>query len=231
MLIMCSPQFGFQDDLGFGNGIEPILQWRLASIEQDLEFAEPWTSELNSETRNVLHHLRFIFGQDNSQGESIIHSILSTDDLHDLTCYVLHRLLSPPSGSIWPLSECLRYAMSIYMLIIHGPTYYSHVHFLGTLTLHLRHHLEVLATSAYSHNAASLWCLTIGMMSSGGTIENEWFLSQATELSHNLGVQSWDDVQPCLRSVLWDKCRSAAMFRQAWEQIVLRSSCVLMNAT
>lgn len=232
MLLLGSPQFEAQDGFGFGNGVEPIFQWRLDYLDviHGVESTESWTSDLDSHTRNVLIHLRYIFSQNDSKDEKTIQSFPNTDDLHDLTCYVLHRLLLPSSDYLSPFSECIRYSVAIYMLLIHGPTYYSHAQFLGSLTLQLQGHLKALpiSTSLYP---TRLWCSLAGILSSSGTNENEWFQDYALALSATMGLQDWNDAQTHLRSVLWDEHRSGTVFRAAWKQIISCRSRLLMDAT
>ncbi|KAM7198559.1 hypothetical protein V8F20_006089 [Naviculisporaceae sp. PSN 640] len=248
MLIMGKPQFDAQDDFGNGNGIPPPPEWQLdftiAILEQDLPrvlgVSEMAVETIDSQVRHVFIRLHNLFHRAQT-------SPISSTLLHDLTCYVVHRLLllhpdsnsadsslhnangpspsrstislSPPSTSPSisfgqpsteglcpsPLSECIRYAMLIYMLITQGPTYYSHHVILNTLTGNFIEHLEQLdsdvsattivpdidALNPHVHlqpftrrtlrDPLDIWLIAIGLVAATGTQYYQWFKDRGTE--------------------------------------------------
>jgi hypothetical protein len=225
MLVMGSPQFQTQDDYGIGDGIGSISQWQQSSLnhENTLGFRNLASLELDPELTDILSRLCYIFDLSGNVGE---HSMtLSTTDLHDLTCYALHRLLSISiqqdlSSESLTRSEVVRYATSIYMFLIHGPTYYPHAAILYALVLQLKFFLERLQppTSLFE-SSMHVWLLSIGLVGSLGTGENEWFLSQTSELSYSLNLQSWDDIKTHLESVAWLRTGPVELFHQMWGKL------------
>lgn len=229
MLVMGFPQFQTQDDFGQGDGISAIPQWycESAQVQPHLSSLDFTILDLDPAIENILIRLRMIFQYlGDSQNPS---ASLSTTDLHDLTCFVLHRLLLlPPTIDNDPqsaaLSNCLRCATSIYMLVIHGPTYFPHTAMLRSLLLQLKHHFSSLILPAELQDPLSVWILSVGMVGSLGTGENSWFLEQSSALSATLGFQSWEDAKLRLESVLWLDAGSGNLFRQIWEGIFVADS-------
>jgi hypothetical protein len=60
-------------------------------------------------------------------------------------------------------SECLRYGLSLYMFIIHGRTYYSHVNILNALVLQLEHYLGPLLSFIERQDSLFVWFLSVGI--------------------------------------------------------------------
>ncbi|KAF2191369.1 hypothetical protein K469DRAFT_732760 [Zopfia rhizophila CBS 207.26] len=209
LIVMQSPQFPTQKDSGVGDGIAPISQWHEAATSLRDPVPPPLDNlDLDPAIGEILFRLRNLFHEPRRFD-------LSNTDLHDLTCFVLHRLLlwSPQSThrDISPapaISECVRYAVALYMLIIHGPTYFSHARLQYNTTLQLRAHLEgSLASLLLSYGSLALWLLSVGMVASDGTPECHWFTTQAgTAISSFVSI--------------WLKTQQAEyLFRQRWEEV------------
>lgn len=228
MLVTGSPQFEAQDNFGGGNGVCAIHQWQCSfSMESSgSNLLDLDALCLDPVLKNILIRLRSIFGQCKMSGDKVT---LSTTDLHDLTCFILHRLLHLPhftsvDSQSATTSECLRYGAAIYMFLIHGPTYYSHANILNSLVLQLKHHLDSLISSDGSQESLLLWVLSVGNVASIGTNERPWFRGQAAAVSAALGIRCWEDVEVHLKRVLWLESRCRLLFKQTWEDIVASSS-------
>jgi hypothetical protein len=155
---------------------------------------------------NIVNRLRSVFGDSTSHAPVI----LSATDLHDLTCFALHRLLSLPpftDAQSSNTSECLRHAVAAYMFIVHGATYYSHIHILNALIIQLQFHLESLLSFGEHQDSLLLWYVSVGAVASTGTNE-----------SH-------------LKRVLWLEARSQVLFQQVWEGILMSNSSLHNMAT
>jgi hypothetical protein len=227
MLVIGSPQFGAQDDFGRGDGLCAIPQWTYNFNQTNLnsEFIDLGDLGLDFTLQDIFARLRTIFGHSKKSTMTGPSTILSNTDLHDLTCFVLHRLLSlPPLASVDNqsaiLSECVRYGASIYMFVVHGPTYYSHAMILSSLLVQLKHHLEPLISSHDFQDSLLLWLLSVGMVASIGTSLSEWFQGQAEAVSAVFGIRSWEDVEVQLKKVLWLEAKCQVLFQQIWEQII-----------
>jgi hypothetical protein len=226
MLVMGSPQFLTQDDFGVGNGISTIKQWQCISPQElpDPDILKLGDLGLNPGLQNIITRLRIIFGQSRMPDLQNTPQILSTTDLHDLTCFVLHRLLLLPSpietGSQSAIiSECIRYATSIYMFIIHGPTYYSHAAMLNSLVIQLEYHVGSLISCIGLQDPLITWLLSVGTVASMGTDNSKFFTDQAITLLTVVDLQCWEHVRVRLESVLWLDSRCGWLFRQAWEEL------------
>jgi hypothetical protein len=214
---MQTPQFSTQDDSGHGDGIAPIPQWFEAS-NYDEKIDSPLFNTLDPAVYDVLSRLRVLFHQPER-----FH--LATTDLHDLTCFTMHRLLSlevdPNHGNglhRTAISESVRTTIALYLLMVHGPTYYSHAGLQYTLALQLSSHLEgCLTTILLSNGPLAIWLLSIGMVSSTGTSQYQWFESSAKKAVTILGLKTWEDVLVRLKQVLWlEKQWVEHVFQQTW---------------
>lgn len=106
------------------------------------------------------------------------------------------------------------------MLIIHGPTYFSHANLQSTLVIELKRYIEdLMPTFATANAEIALWVLSIGMVASQDTDTSGWFSAYATTLAHDLALYTWVEVRSYLEVVLWYKIqRGEGQFRQRWEE-------------
>ncbi|EGY18141.1 C6 zinc finger domain-containing protein [Verticillium dahliae VdLs.17] len=183
MLIMGHPQFETQDDAGIGDGIPPIPEWQLEPVGLDDGHVDLAPYEIDYAVSNVVGRLRSVFRQAEQ-----VH--FSTTRLHDLTCFVVHRLLrtspDPPMSAPSPMSQCLRYATALYMFIIQGPTYYPHTVIMGDVIRKLIENREQLDPSPFD-----IWIFTIGLAASVGTAQYQWFLERARAAATSLQLREW----------------------------------------
>lgn len=219
MLVTEAPQFEIQDDSGLGTGIASSSQWQLALTGpdpldltiDDIEI-DPTISNILIRLRNIFHHERV--------------STLTNTDLHDLTCFVLHKLLLlSPLSSDNPkqsaVSECFRYAIALYMLTIHGTTYYSHEFLANNMIRQLKGHLEPLLLTDYMRSSVGVWILSVGLAATVGTPHRKWFISQACTAAMALGLQTWEEVLVRLETVFWTRAQQQEDgVRHKWEEIL-----------
>lgn len=235
MLIMGHPQFPTQDDLGIGEGIPPIPEWQLDPTPSLQEIPGLSYLEIDSAVKNVFVRLRAAF-----TAASL--APFQPTRLHDLTCFVVHRLLlsashsdsdsipdqtdlpSSPSPSPSPLTESIRYAIILYMLIIQGPTYYTHAVIANTLTDRFLENLTRLDSSSVP-DSFLIWLIGIGMVASSGTHQYPWFVERAYHVSASIqsgsGSAWWDHILGSLKSVLWlETPHSEDIFRPHWDAVL-----------
>ena len=62
-----------------------------------------------------------------------------------------------------------------------------------------------------------IWCFSVGMSASIGTDGNDWFTTHGTTLARSEGLETWDNVESCLQSILAIDAQSKAMFHTAWQ--------------
>lgn len=218
MLVTLTPQFRTQSDLGQGTGIVPILQWQLAPTSLKSQELATELSDIDPEISSIFGRLHFIFHRSELTD-------LSSTDLHDLTCFVIHKLLllaplSPRFSKQSALSECLRLAMVLYMLIIHGTTYYSHDDLSHAILVQLDRSLANLMQSDYVQGSLGLWVLSVGMAASPNESRLQDLARQASTFASTLNLCTWGDIMGHLESVLWVKTHRADSVRHMWEAIL-----------
>ncbi|KAF9768382.1 hypothetical protein IL306_014324 [Fusarium sp. DS 682] len=215
LLVTGSPQYSIQDDLGIGDGVGPTFQWLLASSFLETQDSIVDSLNLDRAIADILTRLRGLFHQPDAL------SLLSPE-LHDLTCFVVHKLLLIPPLTASPQSECLRCAMTLYMLIIHGTTYYTHTELANSIIQRLKGQLQPLAgkTGNVYFGSLQIWVLSVTIASATDQNDIQWLTYAAKIAANAMGLQSWDDVVIHLRNILWLETERAGMFRQQWEAIL-----------
>jgi hypothetical protein len=215
MLIAGQPQFETQDDAGVGHGIPPIPEWQ-RELPATLRADAPELGSLNAEddVGNVFLRLRSVF----RAGEQ---TPFSTTRLHDLACFVIHRLLlsvpkAEPGPS--PLAESVRYATVLYMFIIQGPTYFSHAVIFSQILNRLVGHIEEAEQMPNIHASLKAWLLSVGMVAAAGTPHYPRFVERAAAITKSLCLGSWGDALVHLKRILWlGTPHIEDLFRPHWE--------------
>ena len=218
MLVMGRPQFATQDDAGIGDGIPPISEWQLdinAPVNDGIDLID---GHLDEAVGNVFVRLRHVF----QRAQQIS---LPATQLHDLTCFVIHRLLlcapSVPKLDTSTVTECLRYAIILFMFVIQGPTYYSHAVLLDTMIGHLKQNLKEYRSTPRTQDSLLVWILTAGMAASIGTQHYTFFVEAAQEASIVMQLNSWNDAFVHIERVLWlARPDSESIFRPHWEFVL-----------
>ena len=222
MLITGHPQFSTQNDAGIGDGIPPVPEWQLdpSALHDDLDLGSDY---IEYEVKNVLVRLRNAF----QRAQQIP---FPTTQLHDLTCFVVHRLLLSASDTtniepLSPFTECIRYAIILYMFIIQGPTYYSHAVIFNTIVAQFMEHLKKLQSTPHVSESIDVWLLAIGMVASTGTSHYQWFTKKAQGVASSLQLGNWSDILIHIKRVLWlETLQSECIFRPHWDAIISPSS-------
>lgn len=168
---------------------------------------------------NILLRLRNIF-----HNQQV--SPLTNMELHDLTCFVIHRLLtmppfSPADSMRATTSECLRYGMALYLLNIHGTTYYSHADLVNSLITRLTILLKVVTWTDDNSKSLRLWITSVGMVATRGTADSQFFVNQAYAVATAFGLQAWGDIVVQLESILWVSSQQGEVFRHRWEEVLM----------
>jgi hypothetical protein len=218
MLIMGHPQFETQDDVGIGDGIPPIPEWQLDSTALHDDLSELSSIDIENPVRNVFARLRNVF----QRAQRIP---FPTTRLHDLTCFVVHRLLLSASDTAnpqsSPITECIRYAIILYMFIIQGLTYYSHAVIFNTIVTRFMEHLKQLESTPCIYDSLDVWLLAIGMGASTGTTHYRWFMERAWAMAASLQLGNWNDALARIKRVLWlETLQGEDIFRPHWDAIL-----------
>lgn len=200
MLVMGHPQFETQDDIGVGDGIPPIPEWQIEATSSRDSLENLIDMEISDDVMNVLKRLHNVFQRANRVS-------FTNTQLHDLTCYVVHRLLlSTPDAwvsDLSPMTESIRYTILLYLFIVQGPTYYSHAVMLNTLVTRLIQSLQQLQFTPHKIGSLDVWFTLIGMVASVGTTHYLWFSGKARELTDTLHIKSASEVLDKAKSFLW----------------------------
>ena len=219
MIVSGHPQFDTQDDDGNGNGIPPIPEWHLHPTTFNDKILGLYDPELDLPVRNVFARLQYVF----RRAQRIP---LSTTMLHDLACFVIHRLLllapdSADSPSSSPMTECVRHGIILYMFLIQGTTYFSHAVILNRLVARFMEQVRLLESTRHLCGSFDIWYLTVGMAASAGTEHYLFFLERSQALTTSLGLENWGDILSYIRSVIWlETPRSEHLFRAHWEALL-----------
>jgi hypothetical protein len=217
MLVMGHPQFETQDDLGIGHGIPPISEWQLEFDATQDDAAKLTSTEVDYEVRNVFFRLRNIF----KRADRVP---FPTTQLHDLTCFVVHRLLliipNAEKSHLSPITECVRYGIILYMFIIHGPTYYSHAVILNTMIIRFMQQLKFLDPTIGKDDLLDVWLVAVGMVSSTGTAHHHWFVQRAKVVAESVPLRDWDEALVRIKRILWlETPQGEDIFRPHWDTI------------
>ncbi|KAB8224099.1 hypothetical protein BDV33DRAFT_199836 [Aspergillus novoparasiticus] len=217
MIVMGYPQFETQDDVGIGDGIPPIPEWQLDPTTLYDDSSELIGMEVDYAVENVFIRLRSAFKQ-----AQRIH--FPTTRLHDLTCFVIHRLLltvpDTESSHSSSITECVRYAIILYMFIIHGPTYYSHAAMMNSIVIRFIDQLKQLGSTPRAYGSLDAWLLAIGLVASTGTPEYQWFIERAQTMAASLRLSNWNDVLIRIKCILWmETLQGEDIFRPHWDAI------------
>lgn len=214
---MGHPQFETQDDVGIGDGIPPIPEWQFdqTALHDDTALG---SIDVHYAVRNVFIRLRNVF----RRAQRVP---LQNTQLHDLTCFVVHRLLlsapdmANPQSS--PITECIRYAIILYMFLIQGPTYYSYALILNTIVTQFVEHLKRLASTPRVYDSLDVWLLTIGMAASTSTTHYQWFMESAQAMAASLQLDNWNKALVRIKSVLWlETLQGESIFQPHWDALL-----------
>lgn len=218
MLILGHPQFPVQDDGGTGEGVPPIAEWLLCSgaLEDDTIPELSWIID-DDTVRTALIRLRYIFRRAEAEP-------FSGTKIHDLALFVTHRLLlSAPDTkdlSPSPVTECIRYALILYMFMIQGPTYYSHVVILNSILTKFIGHLDHLESISHVHDSLDIWLLMIGMVASAGTPNYSHFTRKTRDACDYLQLTGFYDALTYMKSVCWLGGRQGEeLLRPHWDAV------------
>ncbi|OAA62941.1 Fungal transcriptional regulatory protein [Cordyceps fumosorosea ARSEF 2679] len=209
MLITGVPQFDTQDDDGNGDGISPIPEWSATLSSEHLPTALS-EADVAPETWNVFARLYGVFRRPHAPP-------LAPLRLHELTCFVVHRLLSAESPSA--LSECVRCATILYMLILQGPIYYSHAAMQHRTAARLVAHLPASAASG----PLRLWLVAVGLVAAHGAASPAVYEALREEVRALGAGSSWAEVAADVKGVLWLESSAAVaphaerVFESHWD--------------
>jgi hypothetical protein len=214
MLIMGHPQFDTQDDMGTGHGIPPTPEWQLSLNAIQEAPPELTYLEIDDEVKEVFIRLRSVF----QRAQRIP---FTSTLLHDLAGFVIHRLL-PSARDITnetaPLTECVRYAIILYMFIMQGPTYFTHVVIFSQILGRFVEHLQ--RREQNTQDPIDVWFLAVGMVASTGTPHYLWFRDTARATAVSLHLSTWDDASVYIKNMLWLETRQGeGIFRPHWDAI------------
>ncbi|KAK7967511.1 uncharacterized protein PG986_001788 [Apiospora aurea] len=197
-----------------------MVAWMMTVVEMDSALYH--TPDLAPQIHSFLARLNQVVRESQTSG-------LSTTDLHDLTCYIIHRLLLSPCqtdqySQSTTVSECIRHAMILYMFIIHGPTYFPHTVMMNGITVQLKNGLEILFATGRKYDEVWFWLVSVGLVASVDIAEHQWFRTRAAESALVLGLYTWEDVLAQMRVVLWLDTPLGSCFRRRWEEILFNAN-------
>ncbi|KAG9252403.1 uncharacterized protein F5Z01DRAFT_226766 [Emericellopsis atlantica] len=222
MIVTGVPQFDTQDDAGIGDGIPTLSDWQIDATSLQYNVPSLDNLDIADDVRDVFTRLTYIFWNAST-------TAMSNTRLHDLTCFVAHRLLRSEHGSSVgepsQISECLRVAMVLYIFMLQGPTYFSHAVMQNMLVCQLLDRLEgAMGGAPRQLWSLEVWLLGVGMAASLGTDNRHRFLERARRTASVLGFGGTGDALAVMRSILWlERLHGEGIFRQSWDEALLES--------
>ena len=157
--------------------------------------------------------------------------------LHDVTGFIVQKLLlcTPLtnlgkdmdvalSKSPSPLSKCFSFSLALYMLFVHGRTYYSHADLAQRLAAEVREHWALTLQQSWCYTTFNIlrpWILSVSLVAVEKPSNYEWFQEEARNAADALGLSTWEDVLLHLERVLWWSSLECSEFvRQSWLDIL-----------
>lgn len=211
MIITGAPQFPTQNDDGVGEGVGTIPEWTTIRIPdlQDLPLSR---TSMDAETWNIYTRIHGIFKRSDSKP-------LTPTRLHDLTSFAIHRLLTPlptdPGSFSNEASSCLRLGITIYMLLIQGPTYYTH---LGLMQRVLAQLALRLSPGQPLLSSLDPWLVAVGLAAAHNTTLYQSFQNMAMSRSEYLQLGAWSDCSQRIKDVLWLQVPDKeSIFQSHWD--------------
>ena len=214
MLIMGHPQFDTQDDMGTGHGIPPTPEWQLSLNAIHEAPPELTYVDIDEEVKEVFIRLRSVF----QRAQQIP---FTSTRLHDLAGFVIHRLLPSArdmANETEPLTECVRYAIILYMFIMQGPTYFTHAVIFSQILGRFVDHLQ--RREQDTQDSIDVWFLAVGMVASTGTPHYSGLRDTAKATAVSLHLSTWDIASAHIKNTLWLETRQGeGIFRPHWDAI------------
>ncbi|KAG9246865.1 hypothetical protein BJ878DRAFT_250331 [Calycina marina] len=222
MLVRQSPQFDRDEDFENVHGINPLPTQHLSTEMMSLVMLSDLIDmDLDMELKEVIINIRIVF-----RHSQLSTTPLSTVELQDLVGFVLHSILRlPHSDHAATLTECVRAALAIYMILLHGSTYYSHTAMLATIVLQLQRQLDGFLPTSAIPDALHIWLCSMGLVGSMGMDTHNWFAEKCLAASAVIIGIKWSAVIALLEEVVWlPDTMCDTMFHQAWLSILESNS-------
>lgn len=157
---------------------------------------------------------------------------LTPTRLHDLTSFVIHRLLAtslePSETPTMTLSNCLARAIILYLLILQGPIYYTNAFMSSRTISQLLPHLAK-RTMSLTHASVDLWVAAVGLVASYGTPHYVLLQERVRLVSSFLHLAAWEDASSRIKDVLWlETPHMESVFQSHWD-VALGHNCPLIT--
>ncbi|EAQ86139.1 hypothetical protein CHGG_07392 [Chaetomium globosum CBS 148.51] len=195
----------------------PTPEWQLSLNATHEAPPELTLLEIDEDVKEVFIRLRSVF-------QRAQQTPFTSTRLHDLAGFVIHRLLPSAqdmANETEPLTECARYAIILYMFIMQGPTYFTHVVIFNQILGRFAGHLQRRGHDAQdTQDPINVWFLAVGMVASTGTPHYAWFRDTARAIAVPLQLRTWDDASNHIKNMLWLETRQGeGIFRPHWDAI------------
>jgi hypothetical protein len=156
--------------------------------------------------------------------------ILEDLDILSIACSLMQRLLQmepgEESGSLAAhITECCRLAAALFLFFLFENHRPDSTRLINSLVHKLQTALSSILTSTRSGNTLMIWLLSVGGVAALNLpAERDWFVSHLAELAAELELKSWDEMNSCLRVVVWIDVMDDYPFLKLWEEILVNVS-------
>ena len=130
------------------------------------------------------------------------------------------------SGSLAAhITECCRLAAALFLFFLFENHRPDSTRLINSLVHKLQTALSSILTSTRSGNTLMIWLLSVGGVAALNLpAERDWFVSHLAELAAELELKSWDEMNSCLRVVVWIDVMDNYPFLKLWEEILVNVS-------
>jgi hypothetical protein len=145
-------------------------------------------------------------------------------DLHSRVGWLLQRLLQKPPDGIFrtALTECCRFASAIFLFFPFDNHFPDPTLLLNSLLHKLKDALSRVVPCSAAEHQLMIWLLAVGGVTAAKLpAERDWFIGYLIDTAADMEVHSWDELERCLRRVIWMDAMNDLPFRELWEDTTL----------
>jgi hypothetical protein len=88
------------------------------------------------------------------------------------------------------------------------------------LQIELQQHDQNIAWSSLAAVRVLFWAFTLGGIAATGTHNREWFVAELKQLALLHRLNTWDDLKPILKTVLWLDCACDSAGKKLWNEVI-----------
>lgn len=181
---------------------------------------------VSKDVSDILLEIRYLSRYFPTQSHENSTSIAANTHIHSKVCSILGRLLqAKPDQDLDShaarITKCCCLAASIFLFLPFENHFPDPSLLLNSLVHRLQNALSPIVPCSMDGNELLAWLLSVGGVASLNLpTERDWFVSHLAESAIGLECNSWDEMDKCLKNVLWIEAIDDSPFRQLWEEVL-----------